>query len=446
MKNNTGAGLGTEFKVYMAALMDWLLFLPVWLLLQRFCLPGERGELWLYTLPLVALAGAALRRFCSRKWKQLLAAVLLGLLDGWLLGLFDAWLIGDFPLMALPAAAVAVAYLGLTAAMRSRGIEIFLPGIGTYFVAAIAFPKIAGMEGSSSLLIWSGSLSLVLVLLNSSLSHLRRSSYAEEGARLPAGIRRLNFSYVLLFTAGAVLLAAGGSRLILMSALAGIRQVLVWITSLFSGSEEPALPEAAPPAAMPQLPGKAEEPGLLAYLLNLMFYALGTAILLVILYFLLRWLYRNSGGILRRAFDAVLSLLRRETVQGNSGYQDEESSVFSWEQTVKQFGEFFRDKLGLGAKRDRWEDMGGERERVRWLYRRWLQSRKAAGYEPKAYLTPLETEADVAAWEAQRAKRRRQEGRSADAGRQLLELYNQSRYGEGLPDAAEVAALKERMK
>ncbi|WP_162551316.1 DUF4129 domain-containing protein [Paenibacillus tepidiphilus] len=446
MKTEARSGLGTEIRVYMTALMDWLLFLPVWLILQHFCLPGEQGALWLYTLPLVALAGVATRRFCTRKWKQLLAAILLGLLDGLLLGLFDEWLIGDFPLFALPVAAAAVAYLGLTAAMRGRGMEIFLPGIGTYFVASLAFPRIAGMEDSSSLLIWSGSLCLVLVLLNTSLSHLRRSSYAEEGARLPAGIRTLNFVYVLLFTAGAVLLAAGGSKIILMSALAGVRQIFAWIAALFSGSEEPVQPEAAPPAAMPQLPGEVSEPGLLSYVLNLLFYALGTAVILVALYFLLRWLYRNSGGYLRRAIDGLLSLLRRETVRENTGYRDEETSVFSWQQTVTQFRKYWRDKLGMDARRDRWEDMGGERERVRWLYRHWLQDRRAAGYEPKAYLTPLETEAEVAAWQMDSSRRRKGDAQSGEAGQRLVELYNRSRYGETEPDAREVAELKERLK
>lgn len=226
------------------------------------------------------------------------------------------------------------------------------------------------------------------------------------------------------------------------------RAFFAWLSRLSSGSEE-APPAEAPPEAIPPMPSvEPNEPGLLSMILNIGFYILGAAAILAVLYFILRWLYRNTGGILRRTMDRLLSLLRRET-PAVSGYQDEETSLFNWEQTIQDFRQYMRSKLTPASRRDRWEGMDGSRERIRWLYRHWLRARHAEGYEVKPYLTPQETAADVAAWSQGQKRSSKYADGDASVNDRLLGLYNKARYAEeelAELTAAEAAALKEQLK
>lgn len=432
------------FKLWISWFIEWLLFLPVWIILQVYLQPEPRVLPWMYTLPLVAVVGVLLRKWCNRKWKQLLAALLLGaaalLLAGVPSGKGTLLLAGGF----------LYTYMGMTTPSRqSYRLSIFITGMALYFVAAIAYARIPDLQPSVSLLTWSGSLCLILALLDSNSSHLRYSSFAGENARLPGGLRRHNRLFVIVFVAAAAALAAGAGRALGLLLWQAARLIFAWLNRLFSGSGEPLQNEAAPPPAMPELPAaEANEPGLLSMILDFAFYALAAAVIAIALYYALRWLYRNTGGLLRRMMDAVLSMLRRELPPETAAYKDEEKSILTWERTVQGVKEYWRNKLLPSSRRDRWEDMDSSREKARWLYRHWLNAKHAAGYEVKRFLTPIETEADVAEWAQTAGKKRpRKEDDSASAASgELLRLYNEARYGETDPPAADVAALKERLK
>ncbi|WP_019911178.1 hypothetical protein [Paenibacillus sp. HW567] len=444
MKRWTMQELIAGIRLWLSWFAVWLLFLPVWIILQVYLQPEQGALPWVYTLPLVAVAGVLQRKWCNRKWKRLVIALQLGTAA--------LLLTGALSIQALPllAGGFLYAYMGMTAASRqSNRLRTYIIGIALYFIAAISYARIPVLQPSVSILTWSGSLCLVLALLDSNSSHLRYSSFAGETARLPGGLRRHNRLFVIVFVAVAAALAAGAGRALGLMLWQAVRLIFAWLSQLFSGSEESPQNEAAPPPAMPELPAaEANDPGLLATILNFAFYALATAVIAILLYYGLRWLYRNTGGLLRRMMDAVLSMLRRELPPEAAAYKDEEKSIFTWEKTVQGVKDYWRNKLIPASRRDRWEDMDSSREQTRWLYRHWLNAKRAAGYEVKRYLTPQETEADVAEW-AQTAVKKRprkdQEGASAAPG-ELLHLYNQARYGEADPPAAEVASLKERLK
>ncbi|QUL57789.1 hypothetical protein KDC22_15655 [Paenibacillus tritici] len=441
MKSRFPVSFKENCTLWMSVFIEWLLLLPVWLVLQTYLQPDAGALRWIYLLPVLAAAGVLLRNKCSRLGKQLLAALVLGVLAGGATGTLT--LIG----LPLVAGAALSAFLGMTAASRVNRLRFYIGGIALYFVASIAFSRIPDLQPNVMILTWSGSLCLVLALLDSNSSHLRYSSLNGDAARLPEGLRRHNRLFVVGFIILAALLAAGGGKAVGTLLWNAVRGFFAWLSRLSSGSEE-APPEQAPPEAMPSLPAaEPGEPGLLSLILNIGFYILGAAVLLAIFYFILRWLYRNTGGLLRRAIDRLISLLRRETPV-TSAYQDEETSLFTWEQTVQDFRQYWRSKLAPASGRDRWEGMTGSRERIRWLYRHWLRARHEEGYKVKAYLTPQETAADVAAW-SQDQKRKKHNGSDRLINEQLLGLYNKARYTEEeLPEltAAEAAALKEQLK
>lgn len=441
MNTARGPRMKASLTLWLACLIEWLLFLPVWVLLQSYQQSGQAVLPWMYILPLLALAGVLLRHLCNRKWKQLLSALLLGVASG--------FLFGELSIFALPfiACSVLFAYLGMTAASRNNRNGMYIAGIAVYFTATIINTRIPVFESNLSLLTWCGSLCLVLVLLDTNTSFLRYSSFAGESARLPAGIRRHNRMFVLLFIVVAGLLAAGGGKAVGMLLWNTVRMFMNWIIALFNGTEEPIQPEAAPPAQPPELPpAETHEPGLLAMIFEVLFYAIGAAAILVLLYYVFRWLYRNTGGVLRRALDALLSMLRRETPQEHNAFQDEEESIFAWGKTVQGIRDYWSSRLKLRRHSDRWEGMDGGRERVRWMYRHWLNSNRNEGYEVKGFLTPQETGADVEEWTGGKNRRRNGDSNTPAVPEGLIRLYNQARYGEEEPQAAEVTALKNRLK
>ena len=443
MKFRASFSFKESFALGFPAFIEWLLLLPVWLVLQNYLQPGEAAIHWIYTLPVLVLAGVLLRHLCSRLWKQLLAALLLGILAA---GLSGALSLSGIPLVA---GAGICAYLGLTSGSRVNRLRIYISGITLYFIASIVFSRIPDLQPDVTILTWSGSLCLVLALLDSNSSHLRYSSLNGDTARLPQGLRRHNRLFVAGFIVLAAVLAAGGGRAAGMLLWKAMRFFFAWVSRIFAGSEQPA-PQEAPPAAIPEFPAaEASEPGLLSTILNIGFYILAGAAVLAVLYYALRWLYRNTGGLWRKAVDFLLSLLRRESPAAAAGYQDEETSLFTWEQTVKGISEYWRNRLMPPGRRDRWEGTNGSRERIRWLYRHWLRARHAEGYEVKAYLTPQETVADVAAWTEGQKRQRKSPGSGGQTSEQLLGLYNAARYAEAEqqePAAEEVTALKEQLK
>lgn len=167
---------------------------------------GGQALRWIYLLPVLAAAGVLLRKICNRRWKQLLAALVLGAIT--------VALTGTLTLMGLPLAAGAAvsAFLGMTAATRVNRLWLYISGIILYFVASIAFPRIPGLQPSAAVLTWSGSLCLILALLATNSTHLRYSSLNGGAGNLPQGLRRHNRMFVVGFIILAALLAAGAVR------------------------------------------------------------------------------------------------------------------------------------------------------------------------------------------------------------------------------------------
>ncbi|MFC3747192.1 DUF4129 domain-containing protein [Paenibacillus sp. GCM10012306] len=437
MKGPSRRFLQDSLMFWAHALLQLLLFLPLMMLYATFLLSEYTTPLWMFLLALLSLAGVLLRSLCNIRWKHLLVSILLGAVTGLLSSGIS--LSG----ISMAVACIIWTYLGLTTESRIGGNRTYFTGISLYFVAAIVFPRVSQLESWTTLLTWCGSLSVIIVLLASNSDHLRYTSFSGKTSSLPPGLRLHNRISVLLVVVAAVALAAGAGRIIGGLLFSALRQLLSWIVRLLSGSEETPLQPNEPARATPALPpAEANDPGLIAHILNLLSYVIVAAVIAIVAFYFLRWLYRNTGGMLHKAIAAVLAMLmRKQPSRGNETYQDEESSIFAWEKTVQNFRQFWTTAVS-GGRRDRWEHMQGNREQVRWLYRQWLHSKQEHGYEIKKHLTPQETGADLAVWSASR-NRKRKEGRDTATmpEERLLDLYDQARYGQEEPTDADVAQI-----
>lgn len=426
-----------SLKLWLSCLLELLLFLPVLILFRVYLLPEGGDHSILYLLPLFSLVGVLLRNYCNVRWKKLLIGSLLGVAYGMLIGI-------SIYSVPLAIAGFCCAFLGMNAISRNNS-QLYWVGIAGYFVATIVFHRIPELQPFNTLLTWSGSLSLVLTLLISNTNHLRYSSLSEENNVLPKRLQLHNRLHVGVIVIAGLLLATGAGKTIGLWLWNVIR---FFFRQLFSKTSEPKPQEVAPPNVVSQFPLVAEsEPGLLAAILDIVVYIVGAVAIGVVAYFALRWLYRNAGEKWRRAIDALLAMLRKEHApKNNSAYQDEEKSVFTWEKTLRGFKDFWSKQLTPKNRLERWDQIHGERERVRWLYRRWLEMKRDSGYEVKRFLTPKETGIDVLAWAKGNKHQRRGEDRQGTAPDQLLKLYNEVRYGDEVPSEADVAALKDQLK
>lgn len=426
-----------EMALWLLVAAELVLLLPLWIALTA----------WLYSawpllvLPAAAAAGRLLSGRLTRRWSAVLAGTAVALCGGLAAGL-------HWPALPLAAASALCWWLGRTAAMRIGDDRMYWAGSALYFVSAVAYARIPALAYAAQPLAWLGAACFVLTLLAASGSHLRSGASAGGATALPAGIRRFNRLFLGgLLLVGAALAAGAGDAAgrLLWSAVRGVVQ---WLAGEPGQPEAPAQP-AAPPPAMPAFPpAEAGEPGVFARVLNGLFLFAAAAAGAAALWFALRWL-RRSGPLWRRWTGALLAFFsKRNEPAAPPAYQDEERSLFTWEQALRSAKA--RMRSGWRSPREPgWDTLLDGRAKARWLYRGWLRALTAQGYAGRPELTPRETARDAAGWEG---KGRRKSGRSLqpaaeeDTVRRLVEQYERARYGEEEPDAAELADIRSKLK
>lgn len=230
---------------------------------------------------------------------------------------------------------------GMTAVSRVGEARLYWFGTALYFVAGIAYSRIALLRGELGLMTWLGAACLGIALFVTNYEYLRYTTLSNKSASpLPRGLRRHNTVFIVIILGLIVLLAAGVGRWIGHMLLEIIRHIVAWLTRS-SGESEAPQPEELQEPPMMFIPEGVQKPGLLSQILDILFYVLGGAVVAAIVVFALHWLYKNAGGFWKRSIDRLLALLRRQDRAGESaGYRDEESSIFSWEEKRQKWGQW----------------------------------------------------------------------------------------------------------
>lgn len=426
-----------------AGLFGTLLLAPLWITLGAWLAWAGEPAAAAALGPLGSLLGAVV---CAarplRRWVQLLLALALG--AGGVA--FCSAVLGASPLAALPAgAALLYGFLqGVTVAERIGDTRWQWFGLLLYFAAAILYSQVELFAPAVPLLTWSGAASLAIALFVANGVFLTAASYSNRRGAVPGALRRHNrllLGGVLALIALLTALFGNAFGKLLYAILRGLLSLLPRGEEGEEAPEEPAGPNLERPPLPPPEPG-----GERAMILDFIAYALGTLIMLGLLFLAARWLYRNGGERFRSLVERILSFLRRQRAPDaeEAGYTDEETGVFSWDTVGRRFRDTWLGRLFARGRETKWEDLRTNRERIRWLYRRWLTGAAESGYEVRRALTPRETAADVLAWQAERGKGRGLFGRGAagessaagaagsgGAGAETLaELYDRVRYGD----------------
>ncbi|MEK3881289.1 DUF4129 domain-containing protein [Paenibacillus sp. PL2-23] len=195
------------------------------------------------------------------------------------------------------------------------------------------------------------------------------------------------------------------------------------------GEEKPPTPEpTAAPAERPGLPlGESAEPSAFMRVLEtIMMYAatiVTAAAAAVLLYWMLKKLLRAAGRLLPR-------LMARSggTAQAEDGYVDVVEALSS-----KKLGRSRGKRKRQSAGRLDGKGLASNAERVRYLYRAWLQQQIEGGYRAKPHLSPRETARDT------------QAGKPDEGVLGLVGLYELARYGEREPGDDDVEKVQNKM-
>lgn len=410
--------------LWLASSIELLMLLPAWLLVDAYLAPPSAARLWMLALPALSLTGVLLAAWLpiDAVWKRIVTAAPIAAIFALLAAYGADWLY-TVPMFVVGFTAVTLSF---TVYHRMWEAKLYWFGLGFYFVGSIVFGFLPALRPDVPLLTAAGCLCAAITVFASNGTVLRQATLAANRRQaVPSQLRTHNRTVVLGLLLLSGVLTAGLGDTIGRFVLDIIKALL---RLLFRAEEAKPVPPppAEEPAPMPQLPQTDEGTGLLVKILDMIFYIVGYALLAGLAVVLLYWLYKNGGGIVRRWIRAFLAWLRRSrpTEQGEE-YSDEESDVLTWETAKQSLSDGLRmlGRIASALRPERWESMSS-RERVRFLYRRWLRPLAGRGYEAKRHLTPAETVRDAVSW-AERAGIRTQ-----GDDRKLIELYNKARYSK----------------
>ncbi|MFC5702998.1 hypothetical protein ACFPVX_17045 [Cohnella faecalis] len=427
----------------LAAVYELWMVLPLWLLAHHieYVHVAAAGK-WLALAALASALSGAASVWIRTVWKQALVSLLsAGLVGAIVSAMSDLSFFGAIPLFL-------AMLLGFTVGYRYGWAGWYWTGVGVFFAISSLFNIVPGWNDYSSLLMFGGVVCLAAALFASNVIHLRKVTYSSDNPRrVPVEIKRHNRFFVAGLLIGALLLAAGLGSLIVYAIKHTVVALIRWIYDLLSRRPK-GMPMPEPeetPAPTPVI-GEGEPLPDWSWLINLLekiTLVVGVTILALLLLWGAYYIFRNRNGFWKKWFKWLSALLRRsEKAASASGFTDEESSLFSWEEAK---GRLRRSLLGrmLGRKEPSYENLPDNRERARFLYRKWLRDRIGEGYGAKRHLTPEETLADAQVWRASKDKRKKAEPDS-NAERQLVDVYYRARYSQEEPSDEELALARSK--
>jgi hypothetical protein len=415
----------TAFLIESSSLMVWLPWLPLYgwsgLLLASYKYPRLRILRWF-----IAALGSTMITAIALALTAAMASHLTWQEHGKLLHLVYLSLLG-VPLMLR----------GML--LYSKRWEEALPfgplwlSLLIYIPACSIFPFIIKLAPYRPWLLVLGGIAITIGLLTANSLHLRTESrWGKKEFALASSMLRQNRILVVGLLVTAVILAAVKPILEAASwVLKMIVAAIAWLIFLPSKLLSPAKQSGNDPNAFqPMLPPNEGEANAVAKFFEIAVIILTVAGLLALVLFIF---YRYTPVFIRLLWKGLHKLVQYLTArftssERTSGYTDETSSIFVWEDIRRSYEEKLKAWLPTKRKRMiRWEELHSNQEKVRFLFRKYIQRRIEHGFVRLPHHTPAQmTEAEPG------------------TGKQLIELYHQVRYGDQSLDGydAEIAQLK----
>jgi hypothetical protein len=167
--------------------------------------------------------------------------------------------------------------------------------------------------------------------------------------------------------------------------------------------------------------GEETEPSTLALIMETVFKVLALIVLLILIFFALKALWKGCGKLWKR----FMAYLSRYAADSGEDYIDETESTVNWDERTQTIRDQVRGAFRR-EKPERWENLNG-RERVRYLYRQFLRRRPEAKNK-----TAREALAAEKAYTQNQA-------------RAFTDLYEQARYSDHSISAQDTDEMKRKL-
>jgi len=440
-------------RTFAQAMLDTLMFFPALLLVHRFVsgefaqhagMPSAIGgtavwgadgpaslPFWLVWLIVHEMLGFAVRTACGPK-KRLFYMTAFAATSLYALAGFGLSLAG----VTNAALVLTVWMRGAQAALPGDSLTsgLYWGGLGSYFLASVAFPHMPSMQTWVPWITGLGLPALIVAVWTTNAATVRRETLSgNRPAAVTAETRRRNRALVALLIAVAVLIASFRS---LSRAVGnavgwigdGIVRFIRWIGSLWQ--PEKSEPQTNTTSPMQQLPFDNAEPSKWAVMLQNVLYVVVAVALIALFVVLLVWAAKRAGFWWAKLSDWLKQKWADEPLQ--EGFVDEKKKLIDWEEWRDLRMERLRQWVARHFEREPgWDDFADDKARVRHAYGRLLRGWLSAGREHKPHLTPAETGREMAS-----------AGKLDPAGEATIRLYERVRYGDKQPEVSELEPIR----
>lgn len=443
----------TIVRKWLQALVEIILLLPL-LIIAYVNLPFAADLFaWVGTLVVLYMLGtifARLPRVRNRGLMLLASVAVSGIVTALLWGLalpeIVTWLLGCIAF-----------YRGQLLATRRwhevLPISIYWVSVLVYFISSILFSRLLSFESYMPLIAGFGFATLVITLWMTNIYGLQDNSYSDDQeSGLNKSILRHNRIAVISLVSLALIVAF--FKVIQGFILWGFRTIgkgIAFLLSLLDNEEEPILQEEQPPPNMDIFePQPESEPAWWLTILDYIGYTIAIVVGVLLIYYGGRTLFRLLASGIRKLIQFLKERGLFTDHEQEIGFVDEKQQLFS----LKEFGRLYRDRvqqwLADRLKQEpKWKDLQSNRERARYLYRRWLLHRIAAGFQFKPSMTPKEIGKRV----GQSSHSRETVGKTArhatsdmlaheQMADDLISLYEKARYSHTDISDEEIARVK----
>jgi hypothetical protein len=305
-----------------------------------------------------------------------------------------------------------------------------------YFLAYFLYGRIVVLRPYQSAVLYAGLIAVPTHLhwINSDVLKKASREELKDSSSLPAVKRNNRIITAVTLAIGLLLASYHTLKDAVLNALKSayffLLRIFRRIMSLLDTGNPGREPEGEGRA--PQLPpaGPAKFSPFWDQAVRIIGYVLAFVLMAGFLIFLVRMLIR----LLRRFARWIRRWLAEGSRQEETpDYRDEKESLLDWQAVRRSYADSIRDRMDRLFRREPgWDQLTGNRQRIRYLYRHLVQRSIRNGYEFHASRTPDETIRDLAG-----------SGRLKKNLQSLLKrLYGTARYGNGTISDDEVHALK----
>ena len=250
-----------------------------------------------------------------------------------------------------------------------------------------------------------------------------------QGGVIPLPVRMIKQNRWLIALMTVVVLVIGLFREIEEAVVTAAAAVVDWFLGVLEAVYGSMRQVTLEQGTMPLLPEEGTANPFWEKVLTILLYIVAGAIGLFMIGVLSVMVWKG----LRRLFRALRELLGRRGESVEQGYIDKRESLWDMgrmaRRTLARTRKWLRSRF---TPRERWADMSDNRQRVRFLYRRYIRRAMAAGFHPDPAATAAEALAAAQGYAG--------DGSLPDA---LAGLYTAARYGDVQPTDADIATVRD---